>query len=151
LPAPDHPPEPPGFDGVRFRTEWTESGTAVLTKGRYVEPAAPGSSLGVEITLSDKQAKSIVGGRETVVAVLISSGGGSGTFYDLVLLVRGPDGWKHSDTTRLGDRVKVHAVSFAGPEVAVDMTEQGPDDPLCCPTLRRTRRYLVQGGRLKAL
>jgi hypothetical protein len=92
----------------------------------------------------------MVDGREIAAAVLISSGGGSGTFYDLVLMVRGPDGWKHRDTARLGDRVKVHAVAITGREVAVDLTEQGPDDPMCCPTLRRTKRYLVQDGRLKA-
>jgi hypothetical protein len=88
-------------------------------------------------------------GRETAAAVLISSGGGSGTFYDLVLLIWGPDGWKHMDTAPLGDRVKVHSVSLAGREILVDLTEQGPDDPMCCPTLRRTKHYLVQDGRLK--
>lgn len=137
------------FDGVRFRTEWTDSGTVVLTKGKYVEPAEPGSASQVVIQLSDKGAKGIVDGRETAAAVLVSSGGGSGTFYDLVLVIWGPDGWKHTDTALLGDRVKVHSVSLAGREITVDLTEQGPDDPLCCPTLRRTKRYLVQDGRLK--
>jgi hypothetical protein len=137
------------FDGVRFRTEWTDSGTAVLTKGRYVEPAMPGSASQVVILLSDKRAKGIVDGRETAAAVLVSSGGGSGTFYDLVLMIRGPDGWKHMDTASLGDRVKVHSVALAGREIIVDLTEQGPDDPMCCPSLRRTKRYLVQDGRLK--
>ncbi len=137
------------FDGVRFRTEWTDAGTVVLTKGRYVEPAAPGSTSRVVIQLSDKRAKGTVDGRETAAAVLVSSGGGSGTFYDLVLMTRGPDGWKHTDTAFLGDRVKVHSVALAGREIIVDVTEQGPDDPMCCPTLRRTKRYLVQDGSLK--
>ena len=137
------------FDGVRFRTEWTDSGTVVLTKGRYVEPAEPGSASQVVIQLSDRGAKGIVDGRETAAAVLISSGGGSGTFYDLVLLIWGQDGWKQTDTTPLGDRVKVHSVTLSGREVIVDLTEQGPDDPMCCPTLRRTKRYEVQAGRLK--
>lgn len=136
------------FDGVRFRTEWTDSGTAVLTKGRYIEHAAPGSDSQVVILLSDKRAKGIVDGKETAVAMLISSGGGSGTFYDLVLMIRGPDGWMHMDTASLGDRVKVHSIALAGREIIVDLTEQGPDDPMCCPTLRRTKRYLVQDGHL---
>src|SRR5512143_2717334 len=147
--TPERTSERSAFDGVRFRTEWTDSGTVVLTKGRYVEPAEPGSASQVVIQLSDKGAKGIVDGRETAAAVLISSGGGSGTFYDLVLVIWGPDGWKHTDTALLGDRVKVHSVSLAGREITVDLTEQGPDDPLCCPTLRRTKRYLVQDGRLK--
>jgi hypothetical protein len=147
------PPERPSgmsaFDGVRLRTEWTDSGTVVLTKGRYVEPAEPGSTSQVVIQLSDKGAKGLVDGREIAAAVLISSGGGSGTFYDLVLLIWGPDGWKHMDTSPLGDRVKVHSISLAGREIIVDLTQQGPDDPMCCPTLRRTKRYLVEDGRLK--
>ena len=147
--TPERASEMSAFDGVRFRTEWTDSGTVVLTKGRYIEPAEPGSASQVVIKLSDKGAKGIVDGRETAAAVLVSSGGGSGTFYDLVLLIRGPDGWKHTDTALLGDRVKVHAVSLAGREIIVDLTEQGPDDPLCCPTLHRTKRYLVQDGHLK--
>jgi hypothetical protein len=149
VPPPAETMEVPGFDGIPFRTEWSASGTAVLAQGRYVEPAAPKSASQVVITLSDKRAKGVVDGRETAAAVLVSSGGGSGTFYDLVLLVRGPEGWKHTDTALLGDRVKVHSVTLAGREVAVDLTEQGPDDPMCCPTHRRTKRYLVQDGRLK--
>ncbi|HET6364967.1 MAG TPA: hypothetical protein VFG02_07945 [Nitrospirota bacterium] len=147
--TPARPSGMSAFDGVRFRTEWTASGTVVLTKGRYVEPAEPGSASQVVIQLSDKGAKGIVDGRETAAAVLVSSGGGSGTFYDLVLVIWGPDGWKHTDTALLGDRVKVHSVSLADREIIVDLTEQGPNDPLCCPTLRRTKRYLVQDGRLK--
>jgi len=147
--TPERPLGMSAFDGVRFRTEWTDSGTVVLTKGRHAEPAEPGSASQVVILLSDKGAKGIVDGRETAAAVLISSGGGSGTFYDLVLLIWGPDGWKHMDTAPLGDRVKVHSVSLAGREILVDLTEQGPDDPMCCPTLRRTKHYLVQDGRLK--
>jgi hypothetical protein len=147
------PPERPSgmsaFDGVLFHTEWTDSSTVVLTKGRYVEPDEPGSTSQVVIQLSEKGAKGPVDGREIAAAVLISSGGGSGTFYDLVLLIWGPNGWKHTDTAPLGDRVKVHSVSLAGREIIVDLTEQGPDDPMCCPTLRRTRRYLVQDGRLR--
>jgi hypothetical protein len=149
VPPPKEAVEPPGFDSIPFRTGWTASGMAVLKKGRYIEPAAPGSASEVVITLSDKRAKGIVDGRDTVVAVLVSSGGGSGTFYDLVLIIKGPDGWKHRDTAFLGDRVKVHAVTLAGREVAVDLTEQGPDDPMCCPTHRRTKRYRVQDGLLK--
>jgi hypothetical protein len=86
--TPERASEMSAFDGVRFRTEWTDSGTVVLTKGRYVEPAEPGSASQVVIKLSDKGAKGIVDGRETAAAVLISSGGGSGTFYDLVLVIR---------------------------------------------------------------
>jgi hypothetical protein len=148
--APERPSGMSAFDGVRFRTEWTYSGIVVLTKGRYVEPAEPGSASLVVIQLSDKGAKGPVDSREIAAAVLITSGGGSGTFYDLALLIWGSDGWKHMDTAPLGDRVKVHSVSLVGREINVNLTEQGPDDPMCCPTLRRTKHYLVQDGRLKA-
>jgi len=146
-PAPEQPTGPARFDGVPFRTEWTASKTVMLTRGRYQEPAAPGSASQVVIVLSDKGASGIVDGRETAAAVLTTSGGGSGTFFDLVLLVRRPAGWKHTDTAFLGDRVKVHSIMLAGKDIIVDLIEQGPGDPMCCPTLRRTKRYRVQDGR----
>ena len=33
--------------------------------------------------------------------------------------------------------------------IVVDMTSHGPDDPMCCPTLRQEQRFTVEDNRLR--
>ena len=83
--------------------------------------------------------------------VLVTQTGGSGTFYDLALLTLERNGWVNSDLIPLGDRVVIHALVIRDYQVVVHMTTQGPQDPLCCPTLQVERRFAVQGGKLVAI
>jgi hypothetical protein len=39
------------------------------------------------------------------------------------------------------DRPQLNSISIEDNEVFLDATIHGPDEPMCCPTLRSTRHY----------
>jgi heat shock protein HslJ len=137
------------FDSVTFLSIWFPSGKVKLSKGEYRETVVPGSAQEIEVKLTDKRAIGIVNGSETAAVVLVTQPGGSGIFYDLALLSKGAEGWTNTDTVLLGDRVKVHAIGIRGNEIIVDMTAQGPGDPVCCPTLQVVKHFAVRENHLE--
>jgi hypothetical protein len=82
--------------------------------------------------------------------VVVTTLDGTGTFYELALLIESAQGWTNTDTVLLGDRVKVHSVAIERDRVAVAMTTHGPQDPMCCPTLEIIKHFAVQSDRLVA-
>jgi hypothetical protein len=75
------------------------------------------------------------GGTDGIWAV--ENGGGSGVFSTLHL-VRSQDG-QVVDTAHvtLGDRINLTSLSIQDGKLAVGMTTQGPDEPMCCGTQRQ--------------
>jgi hypothetical protein len=144
--------EEPGihFDKMTFVSRWTQSGKLRFTDGQYREAAAPGSAAEIVVKLMDKKALGVLHGLQMAAVVLVTDPGGSGTFYDLALLCRKPDGWVNVDTIMLGDRVKVHIVDIKENEILVNMTVHGPGESMCCPTLRVIKRFAVREDRLVA-
>ena len=138
------------LSGITLRSDRFPSGTITLHNGRFRAPAAPGSASELVVQLSDRCAFGALGGREIAAAVVVTDGGGSGSFVDLALLVRGPGGWANVDSTLLGDRVKVHSVEIRDTAILIAMTTHGPGDPQCCPTRETTRRFTIQTDRLVA-
>ncbi len=135
---------PVNFDQVTFLSTWTQSGTVQLTNGQYEESAAPGSASKIVVELSDKIAYGKLNGKDAAAAVLVTNPGGSGTFYDLALLIKDKQGWVNKDIASLGDRVNVHAVVIKENRILVDLTAHGPEDPMCCPTRRVEYIFTVQ-------
>jgi hypothetical protein len=85
-------------------------------------------------------------GVDDAIVVLVSSGGGSGTFYQLVS-VRQRNGIVETlAAKRLGDRIRINQINITNRVVAVDMITHGPDDPSCCPTERQVLKLNVQGS-----
>jgi heat shock protein HslJ len=138
----------PDLGSITFLSTWFPSGKVTLSHGEYREPAAPGSASEIIVKLSDKKAFGMVNGREIGAAVIVTSGGGTGTFYDLALLSRGSEGWVNTDTVFLGDRVKVHSVEIKNNRIVVAMTTHGPKDPKCCPTFEVKKRFAIAGNHL---
>lgn len=126
-------------------------GKVKLSHGEYREAVAPGSAAELVVKLTGQKAIGIVNGIPTSGVILVTDSGGSGTFYDLVLVLKGREAWKHVDTAFLGDRVKIHSVELKGNEFVVDLTTHGPQDPMCCPTLQVKKRFAVETGRLVAV
>lgn len=136
------------FDTIVFLSSWTKSGNVQLVNGEYREPAAPGSATETVVKLTDDIASGKVNGEDAAAVILVTNPGGSGTFYDLALLVTEPQGWVNQDITFLGDRVKIHSFAITDNEMVVDMTTQGPEDAMCCPTLHVVRRFVLRENRL---
>jgi hypothetical protein len=136
------------FDKIVFISNWRKSGRAQLVNGEYREPAAPGSATETIVKLTGYIACGKVNEKDAAAAILVTDPGGSGTFYDLALLVRGTQGWTNQAIAFLGDRIKIHSLSITDNEVVVDMTTQGPGDPMCCPTLHVVQRFVWKEDRL---
>jgi heat shock protein HslJ len=134
---------------AEYLTEFTASGKAALSDGKYEESAAPGSATKTVIMLSDRLAfGSTAEGNDLAAVLLIANPGGSGTFYYLSAVVRQDGKPVNVATTLLGDRVKINSLAIVGQEMVVDMVTAGPTDPLCCPTQRVVHKYVLRGDKL---
>jgi heat shock protein HslJ len=136
------------LETLTVRSSVYTSGPVTLTRGEYQAPAAPGSAGQVTLRLTDQRAFTTLAGRQTGAVVLVTSMGGSGSFYELALLSRQADAWVNIDTVLLGDRVKVRSVAIENNVVVVAMTTHGPKDPQCCPTQAAQKRFAIQDNRL---
>jgi heat shock protein HslJ len=131
-----------------YQSEWTESGLAPLVDGEYREQAAPGSATEIVVLLTEHIAFGQLGGQEAAAVILVTNPGGSGTFYDLAVVVEQGSQPVHVTTTLLGDRAQINSLSIEDGEIIVDMITHGPDDPMCCPTQQVVQTYELRDGEL---
>lgn len=124
------------------------SGKVTLSHGECRLPAAPGSASEIVVRLTRKRVFGVINGAQAGAVILATDFGGSGTFYDLALLSKEGDGWVNTDVTFLGERVRITSVGIEDDHIVVRMITQGPEDPMCCPTLGVKRRFAIQGNRL---
>ncbi len=52
-------------------------------------------------------------------------------------------------TVFLGDRIQIQSIQVRNGQIFVDLITQGPNDPLCCPTLRVVQTYEVRNNQLR--
>lgn len=133
-----------------YQSEWTQSGEAPLTDGEYREPAAPGSATETVVMLTEHMVVTQTeDGQPAAAVILVTNPGGSGTFYDLHVLIAVDGVATDIATAPLGDRVQINSLTVnENGVIAIDMVTPGPDDPLCCPTQRVLQTYVVQRGEL---
>ena len=133
---------------AEYQTEWTPEGTVRLEDGEYRAPAAPGSASEIVIALTEYVAVGELDGQSAAAVILYTDGGGSGTFYELHVMVD-RDGQPYDVAwTQLGDRVQINSLAVEGDEIVVDMVTHGPEDPMCCPTQQVVQTYALQGEEL---
>jgi hypothetical protein len=85
-------------------------------------------------------------GVDDAVVVLVSSGGGSGIFYQLVAVTQRNGIVETPAVKSLGDRIMINQINITNRIVTVDMITHGPHDPSCCPTERQVLKLKVQGN-----
>ncbi len=90
-------------------------------------------------------------GQEDAVVVLAWNGGGSGTFYRLVVVGNQGGTLQQVAVEPLGDRIQVKALKIQDGKISVDMLTAGALDPACCPTQRVMRSYRLEGSTLKVV
>ena len=137
-----------------YLSEWPADGVAQLVDGEYEEEIVPGAASKLVIVFyPDMYAFGDLDGDgiEDAAVVLATSGGGSGTFISLEAVINDQGTPNHVATAFLGDRVEVKSVAIESGEIMVDMITHGPDDPLCCPSLKVTQKYELQGDELVQL
>lgn len=137
--------------GAEYPTDLVASGRIRLENGMFRASADGGSGEEVGAQLIEPVAfGTLTDGRAVAAAVLVMSGGGSGTFSWLYLAAREGTGARVLADAYLGDRVELSGLRLVGDTVVVKLVTQGPDDPLCCPTMVVERRFVFDGTRLNS-
>ncbi len=132
--------------GAEFPTDLVASGRIRLENGMF-RASADGEEVGAQLV--EPMAFGTLGdGRAVAAVVLVMSGGGSGTFSWLYLAAREGAGARVLAAAFLGDRVELSGLHLLGDTVMVKLVTQGPEDPLCCPTMVVERRYVFRAGML---
>ena len=129
-----------------LRTEYAESlATITLTNGHYASPDSGFQAMLLpNVVFGDLRGDTLL----EAVAVLVTDPGGSGSFYDLVVLGATPDGPRELAAASLGDRVDIENLMIADRQILVQLVTQGPADPMCCPSRREARTYALLGDSL---
>lgn len=130
------------FDGARVR----------LAAGHY---EAPTETPPAEVLVASCELHPLSGvgdldgdGSPDAAVVLTSSGGGSGTFHELVAVLNTAQGLTPLPGVPLGDRIDLKRIDVVGGAISLEFLMAGPDDPLCCPRAKAQRSYRIEGGRL---
>jgi heat shock protein HslJ len=87
-------------------------------------------------------------GTAEAVAGLSFSSGGTGDLLHLAAMAGRADAVVNLGSVRVGDRVDVMDLGVEAGEVILDAVVQGPEDPMCCPTLKVRKRYALRDGGL---
>jgi len=134
---------------LTYSSEVVEGGRATLQAGEYRAPAAPDSAAEVIVEMSERVGCGELNDIASAGVVLVSSSGGSGTFYSLHAVQPLNGSPEEVAYTMLGDRIVVEQVTISDNLIRVDMIAHGPDDPLCCPTQPVTQAYALEGRELR--
>ena len=136
-----------------YDSEFVRAGQAQLQDGVYEEQATPDSASKNTLMLTEHIAFGDVNGDpiDDAAVVLAASGGGSGTFYTLAIVINRMGNPHHFHSASLGDRVRVVAVEIEDAVITVRMMTHGEGDAMCCPTQAEVRRYNLGFGVLRLL
>jgi hypothetical protein len=136
---------------AEYQSEWPASGKARLTDGSYREKYVPGAATELVIRLSDHHAIGDLNGdgAKDAVVILVSNPGGSGTFYDLAVLVSQNGSPKHVATKALGDRIVVKSLAIHSGEIAINLLVRKPDQPMSAePKVEVTKKFKLREDKL---
>jgi len=121
-------------------------GKAQLTDGQFEDTT---NRVLVGIGANPTAAFGAIDGQQAAVVIVGESGVGSAGFENLALVIDQDGTPTNVATTLLGDRVGVKNLAItADGVIIVDMVAQGPDDPMCCPTMPTTQAYALVDGQL---
>ncbi len=130
-----------------YPLDYTGTGTIQLANGSYSEPAAEDSAAEITTSLTDHIAVGQLSNGQNIVAVILTTQtGGTGTFYDLVVINEQDGLLTNPAAIYLGDRIVVNSLDIENGQIVVDMVVQGPEDPFCCPTEHEIQIYELQNG-----
>jgi heat shock protein HslJ len=125
-----------------------------LSDGYYEgEPFVEGAASRPTVTLIEPYAFGDLDGDGTEDAslLLVESSGGSGSFVYLAAMLNQDGQPVNAATHFLSDRARPQAMTIAGGIITIDMVAHGPEDPMCCPSLRVIETYQLQGEALSLL
>jgi hypothetical protein len=149
-------PAAPGYvnrvRNAKYQLGLTDSLQVVqLTDGKF-ERGIPGSVEFTSVSMTDLFASGDLDADDVneVAALVAENYGGTGVFVFLVVFEDVNGAFVFQSSALVDDRPRLNELSIANGEIFLDAVIHGFEEPMCCPTLRTTRRYrLAQGGQLK--
>lgn len=121
-----------------------------LTDGKF-EQGTPGSDDFISVFVTDFVAGGDLNadGREEVAVLVSENYGGTGVFGFLAVYENVNGMLTFLTSNMVDDRPQLNALSIDNGEIFLEAVIHGPDEPMCCPTLRTMRHYrLVEGNQL---
>jgi hypothetical protein len=123
-----------------------------LSNGIYEgEPFVEGGASRPTVTLADPfmamgdlNADGVADG----VVVLVENSGGSGSFVYLAAVVSQGGKPVNVATQFLEDRLQVEQLSIADGVITVNAAMHAADDPMCCPSIKSTLTFRLEGDKL---
>src|SRR5581483_9359461 len=97
---------------ANYQVQDAPNGGLALKDGKAAVEAAPGSASQYTAQIAEPLANGALNGKAFAAAVLITSGGGSGTFYNLAVVPNDNGTPGTGMTVLLGDRIKVQGIAF---------------------------------------
>jgi hypothetical protein len=88
-------------------------------------------------------------GKEDAAVVLSTNGGGSGSFRSLVVILNNSGNPVYLTEKSLGDRVIINSINIESGIITLDMLVQGPNDGLCCPTVKEIKKFTLINNQLE--
>ena len=152
--VPAGPPPTPTLEQLLSATVSGVFDQAVaLTNGKYEgAPAEPGAASRPELLLWGPSVHfgDVDGlpGSEAV-AMLSSSGGGSGGFVWVAVFGVRDGQLANLGTAPVGDRTRLQSLWLERGKVLMDVVEVGPGEPACCGTQVARKTYAMKGGKLE--
>ncbi len=137
------------LEDASYKSDYGVDGVAKLDGGKYSAPAAPGSASMNTVDLTNLVAYGDLNGTPSAAVITVDSGGGSGVFYNLHVMQVQNGVPTDVANIYLGDRVNVTSLYIQDNKIVVGMTQQGPDDPMCCATQRVVNTYTLNGNTLE--
>ena len=80
--------------------------------------------------------------------LLVENGGGTGQFESVIVVLDSGGAATQAGEAQLGDRAQIKSMNIASGTLALDMLVQGPNDPMCCPSLPETQSYRLAANKL---
>src|SRR5581483_5184503 len=103
------------------------SGTVTLSGGKASVPQAPGSASNYTAQIMDPVANGTINGKAYAAANLVTSGGGSGTFYNVAVFPNNSGKPGTGVSALVGDRVQINSIAFVNNTVQVGYLDRGPN------------------------
>jgi hypothetical protein len=116
----------------------------VLVDGLAEVEAAPGSASKITTRVFGNEAMGDLNGdgKEDIAFLLTQDGGGSGTFFYVVVALKTDDGYTGTSAVLLGDRIAPQTTEIHGTELIVNYAERAPGEPMTAQPSIGVSKYL---------
>lgn len=136
---------------ARNTTYLIDNTPVTLIQGTAETEAAPGSASKIITKYFGNEARGDLNGDgfDDLAFLITRTGGGSGTFFYVVVALNTPDGYRGTNAVFLGDRISPQTSEIRGNELIVNYATRNPDEPMTTsPSVGVSKYFRIENGSL---